>query len=194
MYFKLFFYALVILISTITIFVLYRQTKKSIETFTAGPESYIREVTEEYQIIPFKECSKEVQKDVIEHLQKEWKDTGVVYTIDFINETWKYPDAIYVMINEEGEFIGCSALDRKYMGYPFISHIYVKKEYRKKGYGEKLFKFIIKYSKHAGHKQVYGFCQNELVDYYKTFGCTKLSATGLLKPFIGGFNLLTLKI
>lgn len=186
-------YVFAIFALCLVLFIIYRQAWKKIETFTAGEEKYIREVTKDYQIIPFKECSKLVQNDVIKHLRREWQETGVVYTVEFINATWKYPDAIYVMINKDGNFIGCCALDRKYIGYPFISHIYVKKEYRKKGYGEKLFKFIVRYSKHVGHTQVYGFCQDDLVDYYQSFGCTKLSASGLLKPLVGGFNLMTLK-
>lgn len=175
-------------------FYIYRLARKRIENFQAGPESYVTEKTSEYEVKPFKECAEKVKADVIKHLQKEWQQTGVKYSIDFVEKTWTYPDAIYVMVNTQGEFIGCSAIDRSYMGYPFISHIYVKKQYRKKGFGEKLFNVVVKHAQKVGHKQVYGFCKDELVDYYKTFGCRRQATSGLLKPLLGDFNLMTLKL
>jgi GNAT superfamily N-acetyltransferase len=161
---------------------------QNLENFQVEPPSYITEETEDYSIHPFHQATDKVKKDVVKHLQDEWKDTGIEYTEAFVEDTWKYPDALYVMTDNKGQLIGCSGIDRKYM-YPFISHIYVKKEYRKKGYGEKMFGVVLEHGKQCGYKCVKGWCKDELVNYYENFGCQKEKGSWLIKPFLG-FNLM----
>ncbi len=162
----------------------------SVERFKEGPDSYVSESSKDYDIQPYKDLIPEVKKDVIEHFQNEWGKTGVKYTEQFMENTWKYPDALYVMTNKKGEFIGSAGIDHKYMTYPFISHIYVKKPYRKKGYGEKLFEVVQKHAKKVGHKKVNGWCEDDLVNYYEGLGCERSKTSNVLKPLVG-FNLMS---
>ena len=188
------FIVLGIVIASILSFIFLRHKFWTREKFQEGPDSYIIESTANYDVKPYKECSDIVKKDVAKYLADEWKiETGIDYTEHFIEKTWKFPDALYVMTNKKGEFIGCSSVDHKYMKYPFISHIYVKKPYRKMGYGEKLFDVVLRHSKSVGHEKVYGFCKDELVPYYEGFGCKKEKTSWILKPFVG-FNMMTKRL
>lgn len=180
---------LIICVGFIKIYLL----RKKIEAFEQGNESYVQVKTNNYHIKPFKETNQKTRKDVVQHLQKEWKNTGITYTESFIEETWKYPDALYVMTDNKGDFIGCAGIDHKYMTYPFISHIYVKKDYRKNGYGQRLFDVVLDHAKSIGHKIVRGWCKDELVDYYVGMGCEKSKTSCLLKPLMG-FNLMSKKV
>ena len=165
--------------------------KTKFECFVDKPETYIKESNNEYEIKHFKDCSKEIKQEVSKYLNKEWKnETGMNYTEQFIDTTWKFPDAFYVMTDKKGEFMGCSSVDHKYMSYPFISHIYVNEQYRKKGVGEKMFDIVLRHSKNIGHTRVYGWCKDNLVPYYEKFGCEKQSSWKLWKPLVG-LNLMT---
>jgi GNAT superfamily N-acetyltransferase len=176
----------IVILSIVAIGLKYVMTK--IENFQADPV-YIIESTDDYVIKPFHMMPEKVKKEVVKNLQNEWADTGVTYTNKFIEDTWLYPDALYVMMTKNEEFIGCSGVDRKYMLSPFISHIYVEKKYRKHGYGEKLFDVVLRHAKKHGYKTVKGWCKDELVEYYENFGCEKCSTNWILKPVMG-FNLM----
>jgi GNAT superfamily N-acetyltransferase len=162
------------------------------DTQTEEQNLYVDVSTDDYDIKPFNYTSEEVKKDVADCFQREWGDTGVTYTPEFIIETWKYPDALYIVTDKDGNFIGSAGIDRKYF-FPFISHIYVKKEHRKHGYGEKLFEVVLQHGKKVGYKTVNGWCQDELVDYYENLGCKREKSTILLKPLVG-FNLMSREV
>jgi GNAT superfamily N-acetyltransferase len=180
----------VLLLVTISIiayilFIAKRYTIANIENFESEP-AFITDENDDYTITPFQKVSNDIKEDVINYFNNEWKNkTGITYTEQFINDTWKYPDALYVMTDKDGKLIGTTGLDRQYMSYPFISHIYVTPENRKTGYGEKLFEHILKHAKKVGYKIVRGFCEDKLVPYYEKFGAEKTSWSSLFKPLVG---------
>ena len=183
----------ILILVPISIYWLYSKFIIYTERFQATPETYITEKRKEYTIIPFKDVKPDAKLQVINYLNDEWKkDTGITYTEEFVNNTWKFPDALYVMTDKDDDFIGCSGIDR-YMSYPFISHIYVKKPYRKKGIGAKLFDVVVQHAKSVGYKTVHGWCKDELVPYYESFNCERCASSTLLKPFLG-FNLMKLNL
>lgn len=171
-----------------------RYTMAKIETFESEP-AYVTKSTREYDIRPFQKTPRETQNQVIQHFNSEWQDkTGVTYSEQFVKDTWKYPDALYVMTEKEsGALVGTTALDRQFMSYPFISHIYVTKEHRKQGRGEELFSHILEHAKKVGYKFVRGFCEDNLVPYYEKFGAEPSAGSSLLKAFIG-MTLMSMKV
>lgn len=161
MYIPVFFITIVfVLLAYIVI-----STRSAVESFV---EPVVVE-TDDYFIKQFQQCSPQTQQSVAASLQKEWGTDSLKYDVNFLTSL----DALYVMCEKQsGEFMGCAAVDRKYI-VPCISHIYVKPEHRKTGYGRKLFETAAQHSKNAGFKRVHGLCRDELVPYYSEFGCKK---------------------
>jgi GNAT superfamily N-acetyltransferase len=172
----------------LTYFMLPRIRDRYLERFQESHDVTVKIHTNEYDIVSYQETSDKTKQEVLHWFQEEWGDTGVKYSDRFIETTWKYPSVLYVMTNKSGDFIGCAGLDHKYM-MPFVSHIYVKKEYRKNGYGEKLFEAVLEHSKKLGYTYVQGWCEDSLVKHYEKMGCEKQSFSGVLKPILG-FNLM----
>jgi GNAT superfamily N-acetyltransferase len=164
------------------------RTTKKVEYFKQNKE-------QKYIIRPFSQVSYRVKQQVIEALENEWSNTGIHYNEDFIVETWQYPDILYVMTNmtnNKENFVGCVAIDRKYV-FPFISHLYVQKEYRKKGHGGKLLGIAEKHSNVYKYKSVRLWCQDELIEYYKEHGWQKEGYSWLIEP-LTGFTLMSKKL
>jgi GNAT superfamily N-acetyltransferase len=172
-----------IVVAGIVIGVTYASLKN--EHFQKDP-TYVHIITSDYEIKPYQEQPKSVRLLVSKTLQGEWGNDAINYTDDFNDKTWKYPDALYVMTDKKGAFKGCAGIDRKYM-LPCISHMYVAKEDRHKGYGKVLFETVVQHAKNVGHSRVHGLCKDHLVDYYTNFGCYK-------KGGLGGFNWLCLDV
>lgn len=94
---------------------------------------------------------------LINCLWKEWKEEYIEYTPYknkellqkfYENTTQNIPTA-YVVITNDGNFIGTCLIDTEDMGvhpegYPWLSSVYIKPEYRNLGYAKKLLEFVIK--------------------------------------------------
>jgi GNAT superfamily N-acetyltransferase len=130
--------------------------------------------TNMYDIVPFQYVNINKQKIISQYLQTEWGHKKN-YTIDTILEEWPLIDALYVMTynktnkSDINTTIGCIAIDRKHF-FPFISHLYVKKELRQKGYGAVLIDFALKTVKILGFTKCKLWCDVNQIDYYKKMG------------------------
>lgn len=135
------------------------------------------------EIRPFIEVNKFIKNKVISSLNEEWGHK-TAYTHDFIINTWKFPDVLYIMTDNLENFVGCVAIDRHYI-IPVISHLYINKDYRKNGKGPKLLKFAEKHCRCVGYKHIYGFCQMNRVKYYTSLGWHQNKWSSYVKPFSG---------
>lgn len=122
-----------------------------------------------YDIVPFQYIDKYNQQVVVKYLQSEWGNKKN-YSIDSILDEWPLIDALYVLTNKnknnKKNVVGFIAIDRKYF-FPFLSHLYVIPEMRKKGYGTILIDFALKTTKIQGFKKCKLWCDKNQIDYYK---------------------------
>lgn len=126
--------------------------------------------------------SGQIKNKLINNFNEEWgKNTH--YTDRFIKKTWRFPDMLYVL-SDSNIFIGSVAIDCHYI-IPVISHLYVEERYRKKGIGPKLLKYAENHCRSVGYKNIYGFCENSRVNYYKKFGWIVVRWNFLIKPLSG---------
>jgi len=121
-----------------------------------------------YNIMPFQYIDEQLQQKIAQYLQMEWGYKNK-YTVDTILEQWPLIDAIYVMTDPVHHIIGCIAIDRKHF-FPFISHLFVIKEKRGKGYGSVLIDFALKTVKLLGFNKCKLWCDNNQINYYKKMG------------------------
>ena len=119
-------------------------------------------------------------------LQMQWGDnSNITYDEAFIEKTWKSPAALYVMTDAQGNLVGTVAIDRKSY-FPFISHLYVKPQFRRRGYGSKLLTIA---EGHAAHQYTFGqsklWCPDECVKFYEKRKWRKEKVAWMLKPLTG---------
>lgn len=112
-----------------------------------------------------------------QYLLDEWGDENNVGTIvqqdDFIKHHWSNSDALYILTKKyhhsDSKFIGCVAIDRTKF-YPYLSHLYIIPEYRKKGMGKFLLEFVEKYTSKSGFSEIRLWCNPSLFLYYNKLG------------------------
>ena len=120
-------------------------------------------------------------KEYVKLCYLEWSDKEkplaeyIEYKIDNIKNGDKVI-SILGLVNEE-ELIGFISLF-KYDGderkdlTPWYATMYVKKEYRGKGYSKLLNQAIIKEAKRLGYDKVY--LKSDLINYYEKFGAKRI--------------------
>jgi len=131
------------------------------------------------KILPYQECSNEIQEEVCKYLLDEWDEEAKIDTLDdthhYITRNWHGGDILYVLIKnknnkkENNELLGFVAIDRKQF-YPFVSHIYIIPSKRKNGYGKLLLEFSIEYTKALEFTECRLWCESKLVSYYEKNG------------------------
>jgi len=126
------------------------------------------------KILPYQECSKDIQKRVCKHLFNEWSEESKLDDIDethyYITRNWKSGDILYILIDDDkDQLLGFVAIDRKQF-YPFISHLFVVPSHRKNGYGKLLMDFSIEYIKAIEFTDARLWCKRSLVPYYENYG------------------------
>lgn len=122
-------------------------------------------------------------KEYVKLCYLEWsnkeKPLTVTEYIDYKIDNIKNGDkviSILGLVNEE-ELIGFISLF-KYDGderkdlTPWYATMYVKKEYRRKGYSKLLNQAIIKEAKRLGYDKVY--LKSDLINYYEKFGAKRI--------------------
>lgn len=120
-------------------------------------------------------------KEYVKLCYLEWskKEKSLAEYIDYKIDNIKNGDkviSILGLVNEE-ELIGFISLF-KYDGderkdlTPWYATMYVKKEYRGKGYSKLLNQAIIKEAKRLGYDKVY--LKSDLINYYEKFGAKRI--------------------
>lgn len=120
-------------------------------------------------------------KEYVKLCYLEWSDREkpLVKYMDYKIDSIKSGDkviSILGLVNEE-ELIGFISLF-KYDGderkdlTPWYATMYVKKEYREKGYSKLLNQAIIKEAKRLGYDKVY--LKSDLINYYEKFGAKSI--------------------
>ena len=122
----------------------------------------------------FNECNKEIQYKIAEYIFSEWKqEIGIkdVYgALEFIERHWSSTDVFYVMMKHDTEeLIGCVGIDRDNF-YPYISHLYIIPEHRKKNHSLTLMKFSEKIIKDMSFTEARLWCVSSLKDFYEKQG------------------------
>lgn len=124
----------------------------------------------------------QIKIKLINNFNEEWgKNTH--YTDQFIKRTWIFPDILYVL-SDRNRFIGSVAIDCHYI-LPVISHLYVEERYRKNGIGPKLLKYAENHCRSVGYKNIYGFCEDFRVNYYKKFGWSVVKWNFICRGVLG---------
>jgi GNAT superfamily N-acetyltransferase len=121
--------------------------------------------SEDYFIFPYQKTEPFIQEQVVHSL----RELNPEITHEYIKTHWSTSDILYVMTSPDTKFIGCMAVDRKNF-YPFISHLYVTPEYRKKGFGERLLTLGEDYAKEFKFNEVKLWCKKILLPYYTKRG------------------------
>lgn len=119
---------------------------------------------DEYIIKPYQDVPANIQKEVVEKLDKEFGD----YSHKFINKTWNNSDVFYVLIVDD-KLIGTVAVDRKNF-YPVISQLFVVSNYRNKGYASKLLDFAENYIRSMKFSVAKLWCEPDLIKFYQKRG------------------------
>lgn len=133
---------------------------------------HYKDEDEKQRIIPYQECTKDIQIKVCDYMMKEWSKEANINNIDdtnhYIVKNWSAGDILYVLLNENN-LLGFIAIDRKQF-YPFISHLYIIPENRKKGYGKLLLDFALEYISYLKFTEARLWCVKRLIPYYKKNG------------------------
>jgi GNAT superfamily N-acetyltransferase len=156
----------------IILLVLYITCKKyTIESFyqhcsflaDSGLICALEETNDDYIIKRYQETSDNMQKQVINELQKEWE----FYNHSYIISNWSDSGVFYVMTTiDEKEFIGSIAVDRKNF-YPYISQLYIVESKRNNGYAKILLSFAEKYTIEFGFNTARLWCSKDLIKFYE---------------------------
>lgn len=120
-------------------------------------------------------------KEYVKLCYLEWsgKEKPLVEYMDYKIDNIKSGDkviSILGLVNEE-ELIGFISLfkydgDERKNLTPWYATMYVKKEYRGKGYSKLLNQAIIKEAKRLGYDKVY--LKSDLINYYEKFGAKRI--------------------
>lgn len=139
----------------------------------------------DYIIRPYGDCPDNIKKNVVDAFQKEWGTDTTTYNDEIISLLWKQPDVLFVMTDKRGIFIGTSGIDRNYY-YPFISHLFVMKDFRNKGYGTTLLNATESYGTSFLKSDTMSlWCKEECVDFYKKRGWSEHGVSGFSNPVLG---------
>lgn len=133
------------------------------------------------KIINLKE-NKNYLEEYIVLCSKEWGSSNesreyINSKIDKMNNTDKYISVLGLVDNNELlGFISLFKSDGDYFKEltPWYATMYVKKEYRGKGYSKILNEAIINEADRLGYKKIY--LKTDLVNYYEKFGAVKIDS------------------
>ena len=129
------------------------------------------------KILQFKNCPTEIQTMIAHALINIWKDDfklkkihtyqGVINFIlhNFVDKN----NSFFVLFDDDDEFISTFAIDTENFA-PYISHIFVNPNLRKRGFGKKTLKYAEKYISKLGFDSSNLWCNEELIIFYKKQG------------------------
>ena len=141
----------------------------------------VREAT--YEIRPYQDVSSAAQEAAVKMLTTEW---GAYIDDAFIRAQWPSTDVLYVMTSPEAtaatvHVFACMAVDRKNF-YPFMSHLIVAPDRRKKGWATIMMQLARKHAGMQGFDQVKLWCAKDMVPFYQKAGWALDDDATLSKP------------
>lgn len=113
-----------------------------------------------YQELPIN-----IQKQVVDTISIEWPE----FTDAYVRKHWNCATNLFYVLHKNDNFIGCVAIDR-IVFLPYISHLYVVKDERHKGYAKYLLSIVEKCTKHLGFDISRLSCKPELISFYNKLG------------------------
>lgn len=135
------------------------------------PLKYVDEASK-ILVQPLQKYSPELQLIAADGLFSEFSDemkvNNTYETIDYLITTFHYTDVLYVLTVDD-KFVGCVAVDRRNF-YPFISHLFVVKGERKKGYSKLLMYVAEVYIKLFKFTEAKLWCKKHLQPLYARQG------------------------
>ena len=123
---------------------------------------------------------KEYLNEVLDLELKEWgtySEDNLTKKINKVNELLKLDNFAKLILLDKDNLIGFISLfptdgeERKDLT-PWYATMYVKKEYRGKGYSKILNDALLNYAKEKGYQKIY--LKTDLINYYEKFGAIYL--------------------
>ena len=123
---------------------------------------------------------KEYLKEVLDLELREWgtySKENLAKKINKVNELLKLKNFAKLILLDKDNLIGFISLfptdgeERKDLT-PWYATMYVKKEYRGKGYSKILNDALLNYAKEKGYQKIY--LKTDLINYYEKFGAIYL--------------------
>lgn len=111
----------------------------------------------------YQQLPNDMKVKFINNVSKEWPHL----THEMIQKTWSGGSDIMYVYHIDNDIIGCVAIDRLAFN-PYISHLYVVDEFRKKGYGSILLQTAEFCIKEMGFSESRLSCHVDLLPYYET--------------------------
>ncbi|MBQ4031989.1 MAG: GNAT family N-acetyltransferase [Bacilli bacterium] len=122
----------------------------------------------------------EYLKEVLDLELKEWgtySEDNLTKKINKVQELLKLDNFAKLILLDEDKLIGFISLfptdgEERTDLTPWYATMYVKKEYRGKGYSKILNDALLNYAKEKGYKRIY--LKTDLINYYEKFGAVYL--------------------
>ena len=123
---------------------------------------------------------KEYLNEVLDLELKEWgtySEDNLTKKINKVNELLKLDNFAKLILLDKDNLVGFISLfptdgeERKDLT-PWYATMYVKKEYRGKGYSKILNDALLNYAKEKGYQKIY--LKTDLINYYEKFGAIYL--------------------
>ena len=122
----------------------------------------------------------EYLKEVLDLELKEWgtyTEDNLTKKINKVQELLKLDNFAKLILLDEDKLIGFISLfptdgEERTDLTPWYATMYVKKEYRGKGYSKILNDALLNYAKEKGYKRIY--LKTDLINYYEKFGAVYL--------------------
>ena len=123
---------------------------------------------------------KEYLKEVLDLELREWgtyTEDNLTKKINKVQELLKLDNFAKLILLDEDNLIGFISLfptdgEERTDLTPWYATMYVKKEYRGKGYSKILNDALLNYAKEKGYKRIY--LKTDLINYYEKFGAVYL--------------------
>jgi GNAT superfamily N-acetyltransferase len=143
--------------------------EKSHVLSTASPLRFLRVYSCQHMFIPYQDVPQGMQRDVVQHLQKQW---GPTYTHEFIVTHWDVKRAyvLYVLYDASTQDLKATIGVDVRKDTPFITTLYVPKAQRKKGFAT----FVLTLAEY--HFAIHGFtviklwCSYHMISFYARNG------------------------
>lgn len=106
-------------------------------------------------------CGHDVQADAQRSLEAEWGSVDVC--------RWASASDVLYIMTVEGKFAGCVAVDRR-LFVPYISHLLVTRDLRRRGYGRVLLEFATMHVANQGFDEARLWCDALMTRFYTMLG------------------------